>query len=89
MFLKSTTIGVVVCGVLSANALAAEAAIPDQSTKNASLEVTQWQEYSVSESLYQGDFQQLWKPLRLSAESEKLYTGENSVAVTSGILQFL
>ncbi len=79
--IKSTVIGAVICGTCSATSLANDINLQIMVTPETSSQTSKWQEYSVVESFYQGDFQQFGRAREQSADTELMYKGVNSIRV--------
>lgn len=77
--LKSTTIGAVICGVLSTNAIAADFSNYDETNRSeAPSQVSQIVEGTIAEQFYQGDFQKLSRALEHSMDFSLMYAGGNA-----------
>ena len=84
---KSTAIGTLLTGALSANAFAAESTVPTIVPTNTPITLTQSQELSIVDSFYQGDFQQLGRAVEKSQDPAIMYRGINAIRVPT-IMEF-
>lgn len=77
--LKSTSLGAVICGVLSTNAIASDFSnYNETSLIEVPAQKLQIVESTIAGNFYQGDFQQLSRALERSMDFSLMYTGGNA-----------